>query len=552
MKRALLIALALNFSVLFIFSQDTLPRYWIKFSNKNNSIFTLDDPQLYISDRAIQRRLKQNIELDSLDLPVSQSYIQSVLSSGEITFWGASKWLNGIIVKTTDTIALDSIANYSFVDNLIQIKSSSQLKSRIDKFNNFKQGDQKLSVFNTPNYPFGVCYRQHNLHHADLVQQLGLTGNNVHIAILDAGFKDVDQTPALEHLFSENKILSTFDFVRKETSVFEDHYHGEAVLSIIAGYDPGYYVGSASGASFHLLISEDVFSETLVEEYYWVVAAEYADSAGVDVINTSLGYTVFDDSTTNHSYSEMDGNTTVAAKGLNIAASKGILCVTSAGNSGSNAWKYISTPADADFGLTVGAVDSNGLRAFFSSQGPSFDGDIKPNVMSVGWNTYYIPPGSAYASQGNGTSFSAPMITGMVAALWEAMPSLTNLELMHLVELYSNNYANPDSLIGYGIPDVFQLLLDNSNYGALVDFSEKIKNVFPNPFSDQVTVFYNCENSSQIDVSLISLTGEQLHQQFFSIEKGLNKLVVELNQVYSSGIYFLVIEDEVIKLIKSN
>ena len=146
MKRALLITLALNFSVLFIFSQDTLPRYWIKFSNKNNSIFTLDDPQLYISDRAIQRRLKQNIELDSLDLPVSQSYIQSVLSSGEITFWGASKWLNGIIVKTTDTIALDSIANYSFVDNLIQIKSSSQLKSRIDKFNNFKQGDQKLSV----------------------------------------------------------------------------------------------------------------------------------------------------------------------------------------------------------------------------------------------------------------------------------------------------------------------------------------------------------------------------------------------------------------------
>ena len=278
-----------------IFSQDTIPRYWIGFTNKINTNYTLNNPLDYLSERAILRREKQAILLDSSDLPVSQLYVQAVLAAGNFELWATSKWMNGIIVKTQDTLALDSIVNFTFVESLDRLKAN--LKSSVDnKFDQeFSSKSTILSIENTPYFPFGLTYMQHHLHGSDVVQNLGFNGQGKHIAILDAGFKKVDQTPALEHLFNENRILSTYDFVRKESSVYEDHYHGEAVLSIIAGYDPEYYIGSATKASFHLLISEDVFSETITEEYYWVVAAEYADSAGVDIINTSLGYTTFDD-----------------------------------------------------------------------------------------------------------------------------------------------------------------------------------------------------------------------------------------------------------------
>ena len=533
-----------------IFSQDTIPRYWIGFTNKINTNYTLNNPLDYLSERAILRREKQAILLDSLDLPVSQLYVQAVLAAGNFELWATSKWMNGIIVKTQDTLALDSIVNFTFVESLDRLKAN--LKSSVDnKFDQeFSSKSTILSIENTPYFPFGLTYMQHHLHGSDVVQNLGFNGQGKHIAILDAGFKKVDQTPALEHLFNENRILSTYDFVRKESSVYEDHYHGEAVLSIIAGYDPEYYIGSATKASFHLLISEDVFSETITEEYYWVVAAEYADSAGVDIINTSLGYTTFDDSTTNHSYSDMNGHTTIAARGLNIAASKGVLCVTSAGNSGANSWKYISTPADADLGLTVGAVDSNGLRAPFSSQGPSFDGDIKPNVMSVGWNTYYIPPGSSFADQGNGTSFSAPMMTGMVAALWEAMPELSNFELIHLLEEYSHLYGQPDSLMGYGIPNIHQLLLDNSNYEEL--FSKtKILNVYPNPFTEELIVLYKSDSDKEIQIKMHSISGKIFHNRGLNVKKGINKLRIFQANELALGIYLITVDNEVIKAVKS-
>ena len=533
-----------------IFSQDTIPRYWIGFTDKANTSHVLNNPLEYLSERAISRRDNQSILIDTFDLPVSQIYIQSILSAGNFNLWATSKWLNGIIVKTQDTLALDSINNFAFVQSLNRLKSNVNSKPN-NKFEDvYASKSNLLSVENSPHYPFGLTYEQHHLHGSDVVQNLGFNGQGKHIAILDAGFKKVDQTPALEHLFNEGRILSTYDFVRKETSVYEDHYHGEAVLSIIAGYDPDYYVGSAIKASFHLLISEDVFSESITEEYYWVVAAEYADSAGVDIINTSLGYTTFDDSTTNHSYSDMDGHSTIAARGLNFAASKGILCVTSAGNSGSNSWKYISTPADADFGLTVGAVDSNGQRASFSSQGPAFDGDIKPNVMAVGWNTYFIPPGSSFADQGNGTSFSAPMMTGMVAALWEAMPNLSNLELIHLIEKYSHLYAQPDSLMGYGIPNIHQLLLENSNHEDLFNSQKKLKNAYPNPFSDELIVLYNSDSDSEIQLKLFSISGELFHHMNYNVIQGLNKLRIYQTNELALGAYLISVNNEVIKAIK--
>ncbi len=540
----------LFFVTLTIFSQDTIPRYWVGFSTKSSTTFNINNPNAYLSQRAIERRINQAIAIDSLDLPVNENFIATILSAGDFTLWATSKWLNGIIIKTLDTLALDSLVNFPFVAGYSQVKSKINVDVNEKHFKLNAEKANLLSIDNTPHYPFGVSYYQHHLHGADLVQQLGFNGRGIHIAVLDAGFNKANQTPALVHLYDENRVLSTYDFVRKESSVYEDNYHGEAVLSIIAAYDPGYYVGSAPMASFHLLVSEDVFSESLVEEYYWVVAAEYADSAGVDIINTSLGYTLFDDSTTNHTYADMDGQSTIAAKGLNIAALKGVLCVSSAGNSGSSNWKYISTPADADYGFTVGAVDSNGLRADFSSQGPAFDGAIKPNVMAVGWNTYFIGPQSILADQGNGTSFSAPMMTGMLATLWEAMPELTNFELMELVEQYSHKALSPDSLMGYGIPNMNRLLLENTNNSSFFDPIQKIKNIYPNPFKVDFDVLYAAETQQELTVEMFSITGALLFANTYSIIEGLNRLHIYETAKLSSGAYILKIGQEQHKIIK--
>ncbi len=529
-------------------AQDTIPRYWIGFKDKSNNGFDLSNPNEYLSQRAIQRRLDQGVILDSSDLPVSSIYVDSVLNSGSIELWVSSKWLNGIIIKTEDTLALDSIFNYEFIDQLSQVKSQKLNKVKKFDFNKSKNG---IEVSVTTHYPFGYCYSQLSLHNADKLQALGFKGNDIHIAVLDAGFQMVDQTNGLSHLLEEGRILSTYDFVRKETSVYEDHYHGEAVLSIIAGKIDGEYIGSAPMASFHLLISEDVFSESLVEEYYWVAAAEYADSAGVDIINTSLGYTVFDDSTQNHSYSELDGKSTPIAIGSNFASSKGMLCVTSAGNSGSSPWQYISTPADADSILTVGAVNSSGLRADFSSVGPSSDGDVKPNVMSVGWDTYFLAPFTSEIIMGNGTSFSAPMMTGMVACLWEAIPYLTNMEIIHLIEESSNQYTSSDSLMGYGIPDFLKIYHELSGVTPEEIDKSIIEHVYPNPFVDDFYILFRSDSDQSIDLFLDDQLGNRVFKKTIQVSKGINKVHINKTTSICSGCYFITIGASSTKVIKA-
>jgi len=530
-------------------AQDTIPRYWIGFNDKSNTIYDLSSPNDFLSQRAIQRRLNQGIELDSTDLPVPLIYIDSVINSGNIELWVTSKWFNGIIIKTDDTLALDSILNYGFIEHLSQVKSQ-----KVNKVRKFDLKDEKnsINVSVNPYFPYGFCFQQLRLHNADQLQDLGFKGNNIHIAVLDAGFQMADQTNGLSHLYEEGRVLSTYDFVRKETSVYEDHYHGEAVLSIIAGKREGEYWGSAPMASFHLLISEDVFSESLVEEYYWVAAAEYADSAGVDIINTSLGYTVFDDSTQNHTYGDMDGKTTPIARGSNIASSKGILCVTSAGNSGNSAWQYISSPGDADSILTVGAVNSSGDRAVFSSKGPSSDGDVKPNVMSVGWDTYFIPPSSSEVITGNGTSFSAPMMTGMVACLWEAFPELTNMELIHLIEQSSHLYLTPDSLMGYGIPDMLKIYNEVSGVTPEGLNESIIEHIYPNPFIDDFYVLFRSNIDQEINVLIDDQLGKRVFETNAQVYKGVNQ--IHLNDIsgIKSGCYFITIGSSLGKIIKTN
>ena len=524
---------------LSFFSQNS--SFWISFTDKNNSPYSVNQPSQFLSQKSIERRTNSGISIITNDLPVNETYIDSILVSGSFELLQASKWLNAIAITTDDTASLNTILNYSFVSNVVQVKSLKKDKI-IDKFEDIAITKNEINLLSIPHYPYGYSYNQLALHSADKLQDLGFRGQGIHIAIIDAGFFRANELNALEDVFNEGRILSTRDFVNGGESVYEDHQHGTMVLSVIAGSIDGEFKGTAPLASFHLLRSEDVGSETLLEEYNWISAAEYADSVGVDIINTSLGYTTFDDSLQNHTYSDLDGNTTVIAQAADIAASKGILLCISAGNSGASAWQYISTPADADSVLAVAAVDSNGTYAFFSSVGPASDNDIKPNVASVGWNTYLISPFTGEVIQGNGTSFSAPMMTGMVACLWQSLPGKTNIEIMRLVEESSSQFSSPDSLLGYGLPNVFNAYSKETGVVYSHPREDLIEDVFPIPVTDLVNIIFVSKVSQGVVIRLYSEKGDLIVSVSETVLQGKNQLVLSQLNTLPSGSYIIEVE----------
>jgi serine protease AprX len=536
MKITVILVICFPFS---FFSQNS--SFWISFTDKNNSRYSVNQPSQFLSQKSIERRANAGISILTNDLPVNETYIDSILVSGDFDLLKASKWFNAIAITTDDTASLSTILNYSFVSNVVQVKSLKKDKI-IDKFDDISITKNEINLLSIPHYPYGYSYNQLALHEADKMQDLGFRGQEMHIAIIDAGFFRANELDALEDVFNEGRILSTRDFVNGGESVYEDHQHGTMVLSVIAGSIDGEFKGTAPMASFHLLRSEDVASETLLEEYNWIAAAEYADSVGVDIINTSLGYTTFDDSLQNHVYSDLDGNTTVIAKAADIAASKGILLCISAGNSGASPWQYISTPADADSVLTVAAVDSNGTYAFFSSVGPASDNDIKPNVASVGWNTYLISPFTGEVIQGNGTSFSAPMMTGMVACLWQSLPNKTNIEIMRLIEESSSQFSSPDSLLGYGVPNVFKAYSQETGFVYSHPREDLIEDIFPIPVIDVVNIIFVSKVSQGVVIRLYSEKGDLIVSASDTVLQGKNQLVLSQLNVLPSGNYIIEVQ----------
>ncbi|MDG2226557.1 MAG: S8 family serine peptidase [Flavobacteriales bacterium] len=521
------------------FSQNS--SFWISFTDKNNSPYSVNQPSQFLSQKSIERRVNAGISILANDLPVNETYVDSILVSGNFQLLQASKWLNAIAIITDDTASLNTVLNYSFVSNVVQVKSLKQDKI-IDKFEDISITKNEINLLSIPHYPYGYSYNQLALHAIDKMQDLGFRGQGIDIAIIDAGFFRANELHALEDVFNEGRILSTRDFVNGGESVYEDHQHGTMVLSVIAGSIDGEFKGAAPLANFHLLRSEDVGSETLLEEYNWIAAAEYADSVGADIINTSLGYTTFDDSLQNHTYADLDGNTTVIAKAADIAAAKGILLCISAGNSGASAWQYISTPADADSVLAVAAVDSNGTYAFFSSVGPSADNDIKPNVASVGWNTYLIAPFTGEVMRGNGTSFSAPMMTGMAACLWQSLPNKTNMEIMELIEQSSSQYSNPDSLLGYGLPNVFDAYNKETGVVYVPPKEDIIEDVFPVPVTNLVNIIFVSNISQGIVIRIYSEKGDVVVSVSETVSQGKNQLVLSQLKSLPAGSYIVEIE----------
>lgn len=439
--------------------------YIVKFRDKATSPYSLSAPAAYLSAKSIQRRTKYSIALDSTDLPVTPRYLDSLRLAGNVTILNASKWLNQVSIRTTDAAALAKINGFPFVLTVSQTAprpsgSHAQPGPGEAPHETLLPGASKTNDITADYFDYGFSSSQVNLHNGSFLHNIGLRGQTMVMGILDAGFKNYLSVKAFDSARSNGQVLGVYDFVALDNSVNEDDSHGMECFSIIAANIPGQFVGTAPKASFYLFRSEDKGPEYPAEEHNWVCAAERLDSLGGDMISTSVGYNIFDAqySAFNHSYSDMNGNITMAARGADLAAKKGILVVTSAGNEGTSTWHYISTPADADSALVVGAVNNSGIVAPFSSYGPSFDGQIKPDVASMGVSTI-IQLASDNIGTGSGTSYAAPNMAGLTACLWQGFPEFNNMKIINAIRASGNQAATPDARTGYGIPDMKKALM---------------------------------------------------------------------------------------------
>lgn len=471
------------------FSQTAPGKYWVQFTDKNNSPYSIHQPSAFLSQKCIERRERLALGFDERDIPVNEAYVNQVLALGNCALHNKSKWFNAITIVTEDSTLVEQIETLPFV---LQVKSVALFGSHdgisdVDKFteeNELKSFRQDELCCDYSEY--GPSLRQIEMLNGHLIHQWGFTGKGVDVALFDAGWGGTDQLPAFSRLRNEGRIKMTRDFVYHE-SVYNRSTHGTFVLSTMAGEIPDSLIGTAPDANYFLFRTEDPLSEFPVEEDNWVAAAEFADSLGIDVINSSLGYSTFDDETLNHTYADMDGNTTHCSIAADIAASKGLIIVNSAGNSGNGIWHYITAPSDADSILCVGAVDKDIQHAPFSGYGPSSDGDVKPDVVTMGQATVYAALDSTIAT-GNGTSFSSPICAGMVACLVQAFPRKLNMDVIHAVRESAHQFANPDDSLGYGVPDFLKawLILANSQDNLVGDFDMLL---YPNPCVDQLTMF---------------------------------------------------------------
>ena len=458
-----------------------------------------------------------------------------------------TKWLNGVTVFTSSPAVIDAILALSYVEGVYALNGRGTSEADGDEKEFFKQEfyeplvEEIIPEKNATLLDYGMAYNQIHMLRGEDLHNMGLTGSGMVIAVLDAGFYGTDQHIAFDSLFANGQILGTKDFVAHSGTVYDYHTHGTAVLSTMGANVPGQMVGTAPHADYWLLRTEDGASEYIIEEYNWVSGAEYADSAGADVINSSLGYTTFDDALQDHSYEDMDGNTTPITIGADIAADKGMLVVNSAGNSGNDSWYYIGAPADGNYVFSIGAVDADGNLASFSSRGPTYDGRIKPNVCAQGAGTLVADPFGSF-TYGNGTSFSSPIIAGMSACLWQGVPEKTNLEIMDALMENGSYSINPNNNYGWGIPNY----LDAYTILTVIEDSaleEDALRLYPNPVVDQIKLEtgLSLENQTAI-IRIFDQSGRVIKTYQKSPTEG-SIYIGGLEQI-SRGVYFLQLQND--------
>ena len=528
MKKTMLVFSFLFFLVINAYAQEDA---LVFFQDKENVDTALQNPISILTQKAIDRKLMHNSPIDARDVPVNETYITTLKGIPGITVFAKSKWMNCVYVRGNlqdlDALeGLDFVTHLEYADkslNLVPIPGGST--------------KDKLSVENKANsivYDYGAATNQVEMIAANYLHQQDFTGEGIDIAVLDSGFPGVLTNPAFDPILDQGRLLGTYNFISREESVDTSSSHGSKTFSDIGGYLQNQFVGTAPGASFYLFVTEDVTQENPVEEAWWVEALERADSLGVRIVNTSLGYQDYDNPAYTHSYEDLNGFTTIAARGANHAFDKGMLLLTSAGNDGQS-FGFVATPADAPGCLSIGAVDQDGEYAGFSSYGPNASGLRKPDVMAQGVSAAVVDQNGA-VDFNSGTSFSSPIMAGAIASLWQSRPEVTNAQIMQIVRASAHLFENPTDLMGYGIPNFETAYNALQILGAQADFLEIQFAMYPNPAQDVVS-FSLPLGIEKATVLIFTSIG----QQVLSSEISANQNTIDISDI-NSGTYIVSVE----------
>jgi len=528
MKKTLFIAVLFVVQSIVAQTQDA----WVFFDDKENVQASIDNPLTILTQEAIDRKSMHNVPIDARDVPVNEAYIIQVKNATGISVFAKSKWMNCVYVQGTQT-NIENLLNLSFVSSVEWADKDLNTFPTPDDYTS----EDKFAIENVNNrivYNYGAAANQIEMIKGDFLHQENFTGEGMIVAVLDSGFPDVNTNPAFSHIVNEGRLLGTFDFFSRTTNVTGTGTHGIRTFSDIGGFIENQFVGTAPNAAFYLFRTEYGPDENPREEAWWVAALERSDSLGVDVINTSLGYQDYDNPNYDHSYEDLDGHTTFAARGANIAFAKGMLLITSAGNDG-NGFGTVATPADAPGLLSIGAVNSDGEYASFSSRGPTVDGRVKPDVMAQGQDAAVIDS-SGNVTFSSGTSFSSPILTGSITCLWQSRPEVKNGQIMQIVRQSASLFNNPTNQMGYGIPNFEEAynalqVLDVENQFLKQNFA-----IYPNPVTDVFSISFPV-SSERGQLKVFNLLGNLvLKQTVFSENNQVN--IASL----PSGIYIATLE----------
>lgn len=522
------------------YSQDD--RYFIYLTDKDNSSFSVENPEEFLSPQAIDRRVAQRIDITTEDLPVNPTYKSEISQIGAEVYY-ISKWLNGLIVAM-DSSELSGVSALSFVDSIAWIGKP---KASLSKE---RSSVSVPDIFESSPYSTASSSLQLGMLNVDNMHEAGYRGEGMTIAVLDGGFIGGASFQPLAHVFTEGHYLGGEDLVTYGANPFRFSGHGTAVWSTIAAKSDS-LVGTAYNANFLLYVTEDVASESPIEEYNWLIAAEMADSAGADIIQTSVGYSVFNSPFSNYSYEDLDGKTSIITKAANLSFEKGMIVVTSAGNEGNSSWKYVTAPADSKNVMAVGSITDSYVKSSFSSIGPTIDGRIKPDVVALGSRTTLMA-GNGAIQQSSGTSYAAPLIAGLAAGVWQANPDWTNKEVMSALKMTASRALNPDNFYGHGVPN-FELAVLGSVLDVSDILAEKVT-VYPNPFY-QNKIYISLSNqqlTEDLSIRIYDLKGSLMHSEMIAPQ---GEGIIEMNvDISKKGIYLMTLSTssffKEIKLIK--
>ncbi len=485
----------------------------VTFTDKNTTSFSLSQPSSFLSQRALDRRSRYECPIDSSDLPVARFYVDSVLkiTGGQLHL--SSRWFNYCVVLMEDSGANAQIRELSFVAGSKQVAyypSGSRQRPTGDEVPSSTGNGYKPTRFDADFY--AAAWTQIQLCNGALLHESGNRGQGMLIAVMDVGYSGVPDIPAFDSMRQHNRLADTWNFIYDTSFVFDYGAHGSQVLSCMAAYQPGVFVGTAPEASYALYATDHLTTEQAIEQDNWVAAAERADSIGADLINSALGYNTFDNPEDSYTYSDLNGQTTLLARAANIATRKGILVVTSAGNEGNTTWQYLLSPGDADSALTVGSVNASRQPALSTGKGPNAAGILKPNVSAMGVQAAVIN-GQGQVTTASGASFATPIIAGLSACLLQGAPEQTPLQIRTLIESVAHRYGNPDTLSGYGVPDFGKAWLQMTGLDKHSFVDENYSRIYPNPATHEITiVLQNQAIPTAMIVAVCNLSGHVLLQ----------------------------------------